>query len=97
MPATVSDEVDLNRVDPKVREFLRSLSIGPQGLNLVLDGQIICKVVPPLRLSEEEKRSLIERRRELMRQARERTKNVPAREMKRKFDAAINEVRRKKA
>lgn len=87
--------VSLDRESDSVKQFVRSLPIKPEGVDLKLEGQVICKVTPPL--AEAEKLALIERGRELVRRARERNRGVPAQVIEREVREAVDEVRQRKS
>ena len=66
--------IDLDREDEHVKQFVKSLTVDPDGALLRLNGQPLVKVTPPYGMSAAEKKALIDERRELMRQARENVK-----------------------
>jgi hypothetical protein len=86
--------ISLDGENDFVKQFVRSLPIKSEGVDLELDGRVICKVVPP---HEEIKNALIERGRELVRRARERNRGVPASVIEREVRDAVDEVRRQKS
>ena len=87
--------INLDRENDLIKQFIRSLPIESQGVALELDGQVICKVVPPF--AEGHEHALIERGRELVRRARERNRGVPARVIEREVREAIDEVRQRES
>ncbi len=88
--------VNLDRTSLAVKKFVRSLPVDHEGLELELDGRVICKIISPLQLTEEEKQAFIEERWQLIRRARERNKGVPARVIAREVREAVETVRRKR-
>lgn len=88
--------VKLDTAAPAVKEFVRGLRVGVDGVELELDGQVLYKLIPPSQLSEAEKEALLEKGRELVRRARERNKGVPAKVLAREARQAVDEVRRRR-
>lgn len=87
--------LSLDRESDLVKQFVRSLPVNSEGIELELDGRVICKVVPPLQTTE--KQALIERGRELVRRAQQRNQGVPARVVEREVREAVEEVRQRKS
>jgi hypothetical protein len=88
--------INLDRAGRAVRNFVSKLPIEHDGVELELNGQVICKVVPVLQYSDAEKKALIEERRKLIRQAQQRNRGVPARVIAQEIRQAVEQVRRKK-
>jgi hypothetical protein len=86
--------IRLDTANEAVKKLLRSLPVDRNGIELELDGALLCKIVPAAQLSDAEKQALIEERWRLIRRARERSKHVPACVLEREVDEAIDEVRR---
>ena len=86
--------LSLDAVAPTVRKFLSTLPLEEGGVELELDGHVVCRVVPPLQLSEAEKRALIQQRRQLIRRAQKRNQGVPDRVIAREVREAVTMVRR---
>ena len=89
-------KLDLDAADPAVKQFFRSLPSDPEGLELVLGGDVVCKIVGPQELTQPQKEALFARGRELVRLARDRNKGVSAREIERDVQQAVDEVRGRK-
>jgi hypothetical protein len=85
--------IKLDTASRTVQQFIRSLPVDAEGVELELNGRVLCKVIPPLQFSDAEKAALIQEGRELMRRARERNKGVPARVIEREVREAVKEVR----
>jgi hypothetical protein len=85
--------IDLDRADERVKDFVRTLPIEPDGVELKLNGKVICKVVSPQHLTTDERDAILARGRELVRRARERNKGVPAKIIEREVQEAVDEVR----
>lgn len=77
-----------------VKEFLRELPLGPNGVELELDGRIIGRFVPEL--SAAEKAALIARGRELVQRSRKRNETVSTRALAQKVHPAVRQVRRRR-
>jgi len=77
-----------------VKEFIRSLPLQKGGVELELEGRIICNVVPPRGpFSEAEKAALFERGRHLVRMSRQRNQGVPERVIEEEVSRAVDEAR----
>jgi hypothetical protein len=88
--------IKLDRAPASVQKFVRALPLSDDGVELELDGTVLCKVVSPHVLTDAEQAALIERGRELVRRARKRNQGVPARAIEREVRQAVEEVRRRK-
>jgi hypothetical protein len=88
--------INVDRVQPAVKDFLRNLPVEQDGVELELGGRVICKVIPALQFSEAEKKALMKERWRLVRKAQERNKGVPARVIEREVREAVDEVRRRR-
>ena len=81
-----------------VKEFIRSLPLQAGGVELELEGRVICNVVPPSsELSEAEKAILLQRGRQLVRRSRQRNSGVPERVIEEDVARAVDEVRQQRA
>ena len=88
--------VNLDKAAPAVKRFVRSLEVDAEGVELAIGDRVICKVVPPMQLSEAEKAALLKKGWELIRRAHERNKDVPARVIEREVREAVKTVRSKR-
>jgi hypothetical protein len=88
--------VNLDQAQPAVKRFVRDLQIGAEGVELELDGKVVCEVVPPQTISPAERAALLLRGRELAQRARARNKGVRARVIEREVQQAVDEVRGRK-
>ena len=79
-----------------VKTFLRGLVMDHEGLELELNGQLLCKIIPPMQFSEAEQQALVQQRWKLIRKARQRNKAVPARIIERDVREAVNLVRQRR-
>ena len=88
--------VTIDSASPGVKDFIRSLSLQGEGVELELEGRVICNVVPPgNELSEAEKAILFQRGRDLVRRSRQRNSGVPERVIEKEVARAVDEVRRR--
>lgn len=85
--------IDLDQEDEHVKEFLSTLAHHAEETMLRLNGQPLLKVLPPYGMGDAEKKALIDERKALMRQARDRTKGVPAGVIETEIEDSINEIR----
>ena len=89
-------KLSVNREKDAIKEFISGLPLEDDGVQLELDGKIICQVLPPEAFTEADKDALIQRGRQLVAQARQRNKGVPARAIEREVRDAVNQVRHRK-
>jgi|GEM_PF-1506757 len=88
--------VTLDTAQAAVKEFIRDLPIDGDGVEIELDGKVVCEILPPHSLSAAERAVLIARGRQLASQARERNKGLSARDAERLVREAVDEVRGRK-
>lgn len=88
--------VNLETAAPSVRKFIQSLRVDSEGVELAIADRVVCKVVPPPQLSESEKAALLKKGWELVRRARARNRDVPARVIEAEVRKAVNTVRGKR-
>jgi hypothetical protein len=85
--------ITIDDQDERVRQFIRSLPIEPDGVELELAGQVVCKVISSHQLSDGERDAVLKRGWELIERARQRNQGVPAKIIEREVRQAVNEVR----
>ncbi|MCI0680556.1 MAG: hypothetical protein L0Y71_00510 [Gemmataceae bacterium] len=85
--------VNLDRAAPAIKQFLRSLPLTKNGVELELGGKVIAHLIPTSALDEAGKAAVIARGRELVKRARDRNKGVPGRMVEREVRQAIDRVR----
>jgi hypothetical protein len=83
----------LDQATPAIREFVRRLPIGRNGVELELAGRVIGKLVPPSSAAETDKAKLIARGRALVAKARARNKGISAATVEREIREAVDAVR----
>ena len=85
--------VTLDGAGADVKKFIQSLPFQSGGVELELEGRIICNVVPPgVELSEAEKAVLLHAAR-LVCRSRQRNVNVPEQVIEEEVARAVDEVR----
>jgi hypothetical protein len=87
--------VNLETASHDVRTFVANLPADPNVVELVLDGEVIWRLVRPGEISDREKEALLARGRQLVHDVRQRVSGKPAREIKRKVNEAVDEIRRR--
>ena len=85
--------VNLDTATADVKAFVRGLPLDGDGVELELEGQVVCEVLPPQDVSPAQAAALIARAREIAARSRARNKGVPARVIERTVVDALDEVR----
>jgi hypothetical protein len=88
--------ISVDETAPAVRKFLGRLPFQGAGIELELDGKVICRIFPASPASEEDKTALAQRGLEIARKARDRNKGVPARVIDKEIDDAVAQVRKRR-
>ena len=88
--------INVDTASPAVKKFLRSLAIDAKGVEVTLGGQVVCKIIPPGQLSDPEKAAQLAEVRQLLGEARDNSKHVPATLIERKIGHALKTVRGKR-
>lgn len=86
--------VNLDEAPAAVRTFIGNLPLDSDGVELEMEGEVVCEVLPPQAVTAAERAVLIARGRELAKRARERNKGVPAKVLEGEIEKAVAEVRR---
>jgi hypothetical protein len=89
--------VSLDKEPPDVQRFIQNLAVEGEGVDLEMNGRVVCRLIPSAYLTEAEKERLVRDRWELMHRAQERNRNVPADVLEREVLEAVDEVRRQNA
>ena len=79
--------------DEHIKDFLRGLPLGTEGVALEVDGSVLCKVIDPHQLSDADRDAILQTGWERVRRARDRNKGVPAKIIDREVSEAVEEVR----
>ncbi|MFL5241458.1 MAG: hypothetical protein ACJ8FY_05065 [Gemmataceae bacterium] len=78
---------------PQVKEFVRSLTLNANGVEVTLGGNVVCKIIPPAQLSEAQKTAQLDVVRNLLAEARARSKRLPASKVEGVIRNALKKVR----
>jgi hypothetical protein len=87
--------MQLKETPHAVQQFVRSLVGHPEVVEFEENGQVLLRILAAPQLSAKRKSALLQEGRELVRRARERNRNVPARTLEQEVKKAVNAVRRK--
>lgn len=87
--------VNLDQASEAVKKFVRSLPIDSEGVELTLNGQVLCRVLEPRRIMAAEVNRMLQRGWELVERTQSRNRHVPNRVIEREVRAAVTEVRRR--
>ena len=85
-------KLNLDHASAPVQEFVQSLPIDQGGVELELNGAVVCTVMPPTTM---DRATLLERGRELVRLARERNRGMTEEEIERQVNDAVELVRQR--
>ena len=85
--------VNVDTESPAVKKFIRSLALDTNGIEITLDGNVVCKIIPPAQLSDAEKAAQLAEVRKLLGEARAHSKRVPATVIERNIRNALKTVR----
>lgn len=85
--------VDLGSGQQTVRDMIHGLGRVSDPVELVLDGVLVAKLIPPTELSEREKQRIMDEGWKVVEKARSRTKGTPASAIRKAVDAAVRKVR----
>ena len=88
--------MSLDAAPAAVKKFIQGLVVEPDGVEIELNGKVVCKVVGPHDLSESERDTLLQDGLKLLQKAQHRSKGVPAKVIEREVRDAVAEVRRRK-
>lgn len=88
--------VNVDTASPAVKKFIRSLAIDANGVEVTLGGNVVCKIIPPGQLSDAEKAAQLAEMRQLLGEAREHSKRVPATVIERRIRTAMKSVRERR-
>jgi hypothetical protein len=86
--------VEVDTASPEVKKFLRSLAIDANGVEVTLDGTVVCKIIRPGQLSDAEKAAQLDDVRQLLGEARVNSKRMPAAVVERNIRNALKTVRK---
>jgi hypothetical protein len=90
------NRVCLDSESPDIKRFIRRLPISREGVELELNGKVVCKVIPSVVLTDAEKQALVEDRWKIIQRVQKRTKGLPPKVIERDIEQAIDKVRQRK-
>jgi hypothetical protein len=88
--------INLDDAPPAVKKYIRSLRVGPGGVNLESQGEVILRVLPPNEMTEAEKAAAVDKAWKLIRRSQERNRGVSQAVIAREVQDAVDEVRRRR-
>ena len=86
--------INVDTASPDVKKFIRSLSIDANGVDVILGGSVICRIIRPGQLSDGEKNAQLGIVRQLLGEARANSKRMPAAVVERHIQSALKTVRK---
>jgi hypothetical protein len=86
--------VNVDTASPAVKKFIRSLAIDANGVEVILGGNVVCKIVPPGQFSDTEKDAKLGVVRQLLGEARANSKRMPATKVERNIRKALKTIRK---
>jgi hypothetical protein len=89
----MGQRIDLATARKPVRDFIRGLGKVREPVELLLDGNLVAKIIPPTELSDAEKQRIVEEGWGVVEKARARTKRIRASVVQEVVDQAVREVR----
>lgn len=89
--------ISLDKEPPDVQRFIQNLAAEGEGVDLEINGQVVCRLIPSAHLTDAEKERLVRDRWALMHRAQERNRNVATDVLEREVLEAVDEVRRQNA
>jgi hypothetical protein len=88
--------VKLDSAPLAVKAFVRGLPLDREGVELELNGQVVCKVIGRHELSDSERDAILKDGLGLISRARQRNKGVPSKVIDREILAAVKQARGRK-
>ena len=88
--------ISVDSASPAVKKFIRSLAIDANGVEVTLDGNVVCRIIPPGQMSDAEKAAQLGVVRQLLGEARANSKRMPAAVIERKIRNALKTVRKER-
>jgi len=90
---SMGQRIDLATTKKPVRDFIRSLGKVRQPVELLLDGNLVAKIIPPTELLDAEKHRILDEGWAVVEKARARTKGISAAVIQEAVDQGVREVR----
>lgn len=81
----------------EVRQFVRNLPMSGDGIELEMDGKVVCEILPPRSVTPAERAMLVARARAIASRSRARTAGDSTRSIERTVQEAVDQVRGRKS
>jgi hypothetical protein len=91
--AAMGQQIDLATTQKPVRDFIRRLGKVREPVELLLNGNLVARIIAPTELSDAERQRIVEEGWAVVEKARGRTKGIPASVIQGAVDKAVREVR----
>ncbi len=88
--------VKVDKASPAVKKFIQSLSLDANGVEVELNGRLVCKIIRPSQLSDADKAARLADIGVLLQRSRARSKRVSPRTIERDIRSALATVRGKR-
>jgi hypothetical protein len=89
----MAHQIDLATTQKPVRDFIQGLGKIREPVELVLNGNLVAKIIAPTELSVAERQWIVDEAWAVVEKARRRTKGIPAAIIQGAVDKAVREVR----
>ncbi len=89
-------QIDVTKNRQRVVEFVRGLGRITKPIEIMLEGHVVGRIVPPGELSEAEKERILKRGWELVQEARNRSKGLSEKTIAKAVDTAVKRLRAQK-
>jgi hypothetical protein len=86
--------INVDKAAPAVKKFIQSLAIDANGVEVILGGKVVCKIIPSARLPDVEKAAQLAEVRRLLSEARENSKRLTSATIERSVRNAAKAVRK---
>jgi antitoxin (DNA-binding transcriptional repressor) of toxin-antitoxin stability system len=86
-------QIDVTTAKRPVRDFLQSLRPVREPVELVVEGEVFARIIPPQELSDSEKEAIILKGWQFVQKARARNKGVPTKQLEKEVEQAVKQVR----
>lgn len=89
--------LNVDTATKEVRQFVRNLPVAVDGIELEMDGKVVCEILPPSTVTPAERAALVARARAISARTRSRTKGISSRSIERTVKDAVDHVRGRKS
>jgi hypothetical protein len=93
----MTQRIDLATTPKPLRDFIRNLGTLREPIELVAEGTVVAKLVPPTELTDEEKQRILAEGWEVVQRARAQAAGRSPAEIQKEVDQAVREVRERHA